>query len=814
MESLVKDLRFALRGILRNPAFALIAITSLALGMGANAAIFSLINELFLKPLPIEAPDRVVRIFTSDERTAGNQSALSHLNWRDVGEQSSSFESYAGYDFVGVSLAIDGEPQNVPAQLVSANYFSTLGVQPHRGRFFLPVEDQTPLSHPVAVLSHDFWTEQLGAADDAISSLVRINGQPFTVVGVAPPEFEGLATGFGPTVWLPMMMNQLVLNDPRTNWYDERRGLFLAGVARLADGISIDDARSELSLIAARLERDFPDDNEGRGLEVLPVAETTVFNRGGVMRGMSTLMVTVGIVLLIACTNVAGLLVARSDDRRREIAVRLAMGVDRARLVRQLLTESLTLSILGATLGLFVAYLARESLLDLLGNLPVGLGLALDMPLDVRVLVFTGGLALVTGLLFGLWPALQSSKPQLISAIKDDGDVSLNPGRRLTTLNVLVVVQLALSLVALVCAGLFARSLAASMQLDLGFESDRLGAVSFNSGRLGYEEEQGIAFYQRVRDELAAIPGVEQAVLSQATPLQATILRSVYPEGETPQERTFVQVGAIGPGYLEMMGIEIEEGRAFTDADRAGSVPVVIVNRKMADTYWPGEPAVGQRFHFFDMDPVEVVGVAEVVAYNAPGEQPQGYAYLPLQQHYVTNMSILLRTTGDPGSALLESRTILHRMAPDLVVNTTTADEVLSGALAGQRSTALFLGALGLVALVLASIGVYGVMANSVRRRTREIGIRMALGAGSRKVLVMVVLHGLTLAVAGIVIGSAVALAVTRLISQLLFVSPFDPLAFAGTITLLLTITLLAALIPASRAARLNPIKALREMRS
>ncbi|HVR30874.1 MAG TPA: ABC transporter permease [Thermoanaerobaculia bacterium] len=811
MEGLLQDLRFALRVLFRKPVFAAISVLSLTLGIGANTAIFSMVNELFLRPLPIAEPQRVMSIFTVDER-AGAQNPLSHLNWKDLREQSEAFSHVAGYDFTGAAIAAGtAEPTLEPALLVSGDYFETLGVRALRGRFFAPEEDSTPGAHPVVVLHHRFWNDRLGGAVGAGDS-IRINGQPFTVIGIAPPGFDGVNIGFAPALWAPMAMNRTFRPDPALNWYEERRGLFVNAVGRLAPGVDAETARAHLEMVAQRLERDYPNENQGRGLTLQPIAETAVFNRDAVAAGTATLAATVGLVLLIACANVANLLLARATERRREVAIRLAMGVTRARLVRQLVTESLVVALAGGGLGLGLAFLTRGWLVNLFGNLPVGPNLDLDLGIDARVLAFTVVLSLATGFLFGLLPAIQASRADLVSAIKDQGEPRPAPAAAFASArNALVVVQLALAVVALVGAGLFVRSLAAARQVDLGYDIERLAVVGFDVGLLGLDRERGEQLFRDAKDRIGALPGVTGVALSQVGPLQGTLLRSVLLEGQSPeQERTYVQVSAVGAGYFETLGVAIEEGRAIDATDREGSVAVVVVNRAMADRYWPGENAVGRRFRFFGMEPVEVVGVAEVLKYNNPGEDPQPYAYLPFEQHYVSGMNVLARTAGDPGPVLLAASAELRRLAPDVVLNSTTGAEAAADAVDGQRSTAALLSALGGIALVLASIGIYGVMSYAVRRRSREIGIRMAMGARATTVLRMVLAEGLALAAVGLALGIALALAVTRLLTQLLFVSPTDPLAFAGTIVLLLVVAILACLVPAWRAATVNPAIVLR----
>jgi predicted permease len=810
MEDLVRDLRIAVRMLVRKPAFTSIALLSLAIGIGANTAIFSLVNELFLKPLPIEEPERVMTILTADKQIGGT-SPLSHLNWKDVREQSAAFSQVAAFDFVGVALATgSSEPTIQASLLVSGNYFETLGVRPFAGRFFLPEEDGAPGAHPVAVLHHVFWNEQLGGDRGVLGDQINVNGQPFTVIGVAPPGFNGLNVGFEPALWMPMAMNAAIRPDPAFNWYEERRGLFVNAFGRLAPGVEQETALANLQIIAERLEREYPDDNKGRGLTLQPVSETTLFNRGGVTAGTTLLMAAVGVVLLIACANVANLLLSRASERRREIAIRLAMGVSRWRLVRQLLTESVLVSLLGGGLGLAAAWLSREFLMGLITSLP-GAFLQVRLHLDPRVLLFTLALAIGTGLLFGLIPAIQASRPGLVAAIKDDGDLAIAPGRKLNVRNALVVVQLALSLVALIGAGLFVRSLQAARQLDLGYDTDRLIVLGFDVGLLGYSQEEGQQLFRQARERIAALPGVASTTLAQGGPLQGTFLRSVLLEGENPEERTFVQVNGVGTGYFETMGIAIEEGRAFEEGDRAGGVPVVIVNREMADKFWPQQSPLGKRFRFFGMEPVEVVGVAEVVKYNNPAEDPQTYAYLPLDQYSVTALSVLAQTAGDPGAVLLAAREELQRLDPDLVVNANTGAAITDNALSGQANTATLLGAFGVIALLLAAIGIYGVMSYAVRQRRREIGIRMALGAEGSSILGMVLLQGVALALVGLAVGIAAALVVTRSMAQMLFVSPTDPAAFVVTGAALFAVAVVACMIPALRASRLSPIQVLRQ---
>ncbi len=642
METLLRDFKLTLRTLAKKPTFAAIAMLSLALGIGANTTVFTIANELFLRPLPVEDADRLVAIQTRDEKMAGSN-PVSHLNWLDIREQNKVFDQVFAHDWVPLSVSTGGEADVIFGQMVSGNYFDALGVTAAHGRTFLPAEDATPGTHPVAVLSHRFWSERLGSDPTKVGQTLLVNSQPFTIVGVAPASFGGVTLGVEPELWVPMMMNKVLRREADLNWYDTRRGLFLFAYARLAPGVSHAQAASNLEVIGSRLREEYPDDNQGRSFGIEPLASAVI--PGGLREGLtaatSMLMVIVGLVLLIACANIANLLLARATERRREVAVRLAIGAERGHLIRQLLTESIVVSVAGGALGLLVAIWARSVLLSYLPSLPLPVTVNLSLGLDPRVLLFTLALSVATGLIFGLAPALQSSKPELVGSLKDGGDASFGLGRRLTARNLLVIAQVALCLVALAGAGLFLRSLAAAQRSDPGFETKDLASIAFDIGLQGYDEQGGQQFLERVRREVGALPGVENVALAQAGPMQGTFMRSVLMEGaESNEDRTLVQVNRVDGPYFETLGIPVLRGRRFLDSDRLGSVPVVIVNETMAGRYWPGEEAIGRRFRFFGEDsPVEVIGVARDAKYQAIGEDPQPYIYQPAAQAYSAAMA-------------------------------------------------------------------------------------------------------------------------------------------------------------------------------
>jgi predicted permease len=520
----------------------------------------------------------------------------------------------------------------------------------------------------------------------------------------------------------------------------------------------------------------------------------------------------VGVVLLIACANVANLLLARAAERRREIATRLALGASRRRLISQLVTESVVVSLLGGGFGLLLAHWAKSALLRVLPNLPVPVTLDLHLDLDARVLLFTFGLALLTGIVFGLVPALQSTRPGLVAAIKDPTDPAWGGGRKLNARNLLVIGQVALSLVALTGAGLFIRSLGEAQEVDPGFETERALVVSVDVGLQGYDQPRGEQFFRDLVERTEALPGVASAAVAQGGPLQPTISRSLFLEGGGDRDRTFVQVNVVGTGYFETLGIPVVKGRPFTEADRRDSVPVVIVNETMAEKFWAGEDPLGKRFTFFGFErPVEVVGVARDVKYNALGEDPMPYAYQPLAQQYSTGMTLVVRTDGAPEPVLEAVRSEIRAMDPQMPqVGAATVSQRLRDALWGPRIGASMLAAFGLLALFLAAIGLYGVMSYSVQRRRREIGIRMALGAERSSVLHLVLRQALGLVAFGLAVGLVLAFLVSRSVASLLFVSPTDPVAFGATLAVLLSAALLASFLPAQRASGLDPIKVLR----
>ena len=815
METLFKDVRFSLRMLLKNPGFTAVAVISLALGIGANTAIFSIINSFLLAPLPVTAPDRLVGIFTTDKKNPGPL-PMSHFNFQDYRDKTDVFDGVLAYNFATVNLnRTTGEGRQLFALVVTGNYFDLLGVRPIKGRGFLPDEDKTPGTHPVAVLGYGCWQRDFGGDPGIVGQAVSINRHDFTVVGIAPEDFAGTDLGGAPDLWIPMMMHNEVQRDLAI-FYDNRRGLAFNVIGRLKPEVSLAQARGAVGALASQLEKEYPQDNEGRGAQLVPLltARLDPTADGQTVQTSIVLMSIVGIVLLIACANVANLLLARAARRRREIAIRVAIGASRGRLIRQLLTESLVLSIVGGGIGLLAASATKDAIGALV---PFGGGQNTTIHLDLRVILFTLGITLVSGLLFGLVPALQASRADLVGTLK--GDVTVPVGRRGFRFNLrksLVVFQVALSLFALITAGLFVRSLQKASAVNPGFVTDNVVLMGFNLGREGYSEAQARQFHRQLLERVSQLPGVQAAAIARDRPVSFGIARSVFIEGQEPPpggRGVLVQTNDIESRYFETLGIPLVRGREFAETDSEKSPQVVIVNETMASRFWPQQEAVGKRFKFFgDADYRQVVGIVRDVKVASLTERPRPLAYLPFPQDYAPQFSLHVRSAGDMGSLIAALRSEVQSIDPTLsVLNVQTMNDRVSASLGGERTQAMLYGVAGSLALLLASVGLYGVMSYTVAQRTREIGIRMALGAGRGNVFGLVLKQGGVLVSAGVVIGLIAAFGLTRVVAGSLFgIAAVDPLTFAATSLLLAAVSLVASYFPARRATKVDPIIALR----
>jgi predicted permease len=811
----MQDLKYGLRMLVKSPGFSFVAILSLALGIGANTAIFSLINAVLLRPLPVTDPQNLVMVSTTDQRNPGNL-PLSHLNFKDLRAQNAVFTDMASLTFNQVNYTHGQESEQIPVQIVTANFFSLVGAEPAVGRGFRAEEEAQ--ATPVTVISHGFWERSLGSDPAAVGKTVTLNRMPYTIVGIAPKNFTGVLLGGGPSLWLPMSRNIVV----QPTWYETRRGLFLFSVARLKPGVTAEQARANLKTVFANLEQAFPVDNKGRSATAVPLLQARLNPNGqgaNVLVQQSTvLMIVVGIVLLIACANIANLLLSRASRRRREVAIRLALGAKRSRLVRQLLTESLMLSILGGIAGMAVASWTLSAIVTADLPLPFPVDPA-AVSLDPLVLAFTATLAIVTGILFGLAPALQASKPDVVPVLKNELIPSATGQRGLRSFfslrQVLVVAQVALSLIALIAAGLFLRELRHSQNINTGFETRGVLVMNFNLLREGYTPERGTVFYDQIVERASGLPGVQGAAIAQSPPLAGGFMRSVFPEGAdtTTTGRILVQVNTVGTGYFQTIGIPLVRGRDFTRADTAEAQKVVVVNETMAQQFWKGEDPLGKRFKFFgDEDFTTVVGVAKDSKYNAVAEDPQNFIYQPLSQNYTPQATLHVRSAGDAASLANAVRGAARELDPSMsLFNLRTLEEQVGNSLQPLQMNVLMLAVFGGLALILASIGLYGVASYSVSQRTREIGVRMALGAQPSSVLGLVLGHGMVLVGIGLAVGLVTAYAAAGFMRTLVVVvDPHDPLTFVVTACGLAIVALVASYVPARRATRIDPLIALR----
>jgi predicted permease len=816
MSTLAQDLRFSVRTLLKSPGYASVAVVSLALGIGANTTIFTLINAVFLHPLDVHRPAELVAVMTVDANNPGVWT-MSYPNYRDMRDENDVFTGMAAYSFPNpASISVGGaEPEPIFTEFVTGNYFDVLGVEPAAGRFFLPEEDQTPGSHPVAVLGHGFWTRRFGRDAKVPGSTIRLNGHPFTVVGVAPESFKGLTVIFGPDLWVPTMMQERLGQARVRDFFDDRRALFFNLFGRLRPGVSREQATANVEAIAHALEQEYPEPNRGRSAKTLPLTEATLFPgiRQGMVLGGAVLMVIVGLVLLIACSNVANLMLAKAISRQKEIAIRLSMGASRRRLIQQLLTESTLVGILGGLVGLLVAFLGRDYIWSfrpafLANNI-------VELPIDYGVFAFALGISLVTGLLFGLVPAVQASRFSVVEALKQDSRTVGSGQRRVSFRNALVVVQVALSIVSLVAAGLFLRGSARAHELDTGFETKRLGVMILNPGQGGYDQARAEQFYDMVLERVGTVPGVRSAAWASNLPLFGGFQRSIFLEGasEEKKEGILVQTNVVNPGFLETFDVALLRGRDFSIADRNDTIPVALVNEKMAEQFWPGDDPIGKRFRMYGNDFYqEVVGIVETTKIGSLGEDPQPCAYLPLEQNYSDAMTLYLRTEGDPAAVMTAAQREVRALAPLVpIINPLTIEEVIDQSLFASKMAAGLLGVMGVMALALASVGLYGVLAFRVTQRVQEIGLRLALGARRADVLWLVLASAMSLVAIGVGIGLVVALAVSRTVASLLFgISPNDPLTLAAVTLLLAGVAFFASAVPALRASRVDPLVALR----
>lgn len=816
-----RDLRHASRSIQKTPAFSFFAILTLALGIGCGTAVFTIINTLLLHPLPVNNPSQLVAIRATnlkDQAKVGGAMPNSYQDLQDYESRNRAFSSLAGYsDIVAMTMPGATGPRRLLAELVTAQYFSTLGIEPAKGRFFQPREDTTPGSEAVAVLSYNAWKGKFGEDRDIIGRRVEINGTVFTVVGVAPPGFIGISPVFGPDVWLPATMAEQVLPAQLRDALKTRaRALFL-GIARLKPGVTRAQANAELGSIASALAQEYRRTNENRGVSVEPITSALYSNTGGrsaFVFGSAMLLVIVGLVLAIACSNVANLLLARTVSRRQEIALRLAMGASRSRVIRQLLTESLLLGFLGGVAGLAVSY-GGCKLLWSMRPAEVAQNFA-DPRIDLTVFLFAAAIAILTGILFGLAPARQSAKADLVTALKEESRIAGAGRRSVSFANLLLVFQVAFSLVCLIAAALFMRSVQRAYQINPGFDTNHLAIFLMNTGQAGYDQARTEALYRNVRERVGELPGVAAASWASNLPFWANPTRGLQIPGreQKKSESLNTVVNTVDLGYFDATGVPLVSGRVFAGHDQKSSAPVAVVNEYIAQKYWPNGNAIGRRIQLAG-DPVarEIVGVVRNANYSTLGEAPQACVYLPLRQNFSEGVTLYVRSKGDPANLLNAVQREVRNYDRNLEISDArTGGKIIGQVLWVEQISVGLLSVFGALALALASVGLYGILAYMVGRRQREIGVRMALGANRAAVLRLVLRQGMKLVATGVAIGLVLALLVGRGLSRLLYgTSPADPVSLLAASAVLLAVAFIACYIPAHFASRVDPIEALRE---
>jgi putative ABC transport system permease protein len=822
MGTFAQDIRYALRIILKNPGFSAIAAISLALGIGANTTIFTVVNAILLNPLPVKDISTLMEVDTVDSKTVVTQAnaakmGMSYPNYQDYARLN---EVFTGLTCVsGGPLAWSGgaEPKQLTGLLVSANYFDVLGVQPSAGRFFFPDEDKEPGGNNVVVLSYGLWSDKFGSDRNIVGKPITLNGTAYTVIGIAPRGFKGTFT-LGPAelVWIPVSMYGQALSGFLKENFNDRRFLDLGLYGRLRPGVSQSQAEAALKTIARHLESEFPKDNSGRSVALTPLADAAlgannfqqVNAAGGLMMGI------VGLVLLIACANLANLLLAQAARREREIALRAALGAKPSRLLRQMLTESLVLAGIAGVVGLAIAYGGRTALWSF--RPPFIEQNDIDLSLDWRVLLFTLSISLFTAVLIAVAPAIKSAAPNLVEVLNQGGRGGSVGWRRSPLRSTLVVSEIALALVALIGAGLFIRSMQYAQRIDLGFESEKLFMMAFDLGATRYQEGQAQQFFRTAVERAKATPGVEAATIASNFPLGGGLERTVFPEGQdetTGYRGTLTELDDVTPSYFETLRIPLLHGRVFDENDRQLTAKVAVVNEAAVKQFWPDQDAVGKRFHFFgEPDLRQVVGVVKNTVIDAIGEKPQPVVYLPITQDYSPAVTIQVRTTVAPDAVIGGVRAQIQELEPNMAItNVQTVREIVNQGLWAPRAGAGLLTLFGALALILAAVGVYGMLSYSVSQQTREIGIRMSMGAQQAQVLRLVIGQGMRLALAGLGLGLILAFALARLLSSLLFgVSAYDPLTFVAVSFVLLLVAILACYIPARRAVGVDPIIALR----
>jgi predicted permease len=823
METLRQDIRYAARGLLKAPGFTLVALLTLALGIGVNSSIFSVVNAILFRPLPVERPDELVDIY-GRQSTASEHGTHSYPNYLTYRDATSTLSQLIGHSNFFANLSIEGSSDLVVGELVTDNYFQALGVRPALGRTFAPDEASVIGASAYAVISDRFWKTRFAGAPNVVGKTFRLNGTTYSIIGVAPPEFRGMIPAVTTQMWIPATMgekvepfgNMRVSGRSPGNTRFERRGQhWLRLKGRMKPGVTIAQVRAEFDGLVRRLGEQFPESMGKERIAVVPTSDVRInpdLDKTIAPAGL-LLVAAVGLVLVVACANLANLMLARAAGRRREIALRAALGAARTRLLRQLLTESLLLALVGGALALPLAVGLSALVSRVRPPLPIDIGLAISP--DWRVLVFTLVVAIATGVVFGLVPALSASRPDLVPALKG-ASASVAKRVRVELRDALVVVQIAVSLVLVVGGALMVRSVLAAGRVPLGFDGDRTAFVTLALEMNGYDRERGGRFLETGLQRLQSLPQVEAVALTSRLPLSLNNNGfSLHITGqEQPNNRPFAIDGAfVDERYFAALRLTILAGRGIMPEDRDASRRVAVITSAMAQRFWPGHAsnALGREFRIREGgEPYQVIGVVTDYKVDTPGEAAKPYIHLPLSRQE-TFGNYVVRTTAAASGVVPALQRTLRTLDPDLVfLDKGTLRDLADVRLFPVHAGAWLIGAFGVLALLVAAVGLYGVIAYSVSRRVKEIGIRKSLGARPTQLVRMVLGEGMLLVAVGGVIGAALAAAVARVLSTALFVGPFDMVSFALAFAVLALVALLANALPARRAARVDPMVALR----
>jgi macrolide transport system ATP-binding/permease protein len=813
VETTLQDLRFGLRMLRRSPGFSILAILCLTLGIGANAAVFSWVEGILFRPYPAVTHQEQLFALTGTERGESEPTGISWPDILDLQRSCTLIDSFIVTKIMGTTLSIGDRAEVTTGSIVSANYFDAIGVHPILGRGFAAGEDSGRNAHPVTVISYELWKGRFKGDPQIIGKTQRLNNVVHTIVGVAPEGFYGTFVGWAMQFWVPVSMEETF--EAGGYKLEDRGARWIESYVRLKPGVTPAQAQQEISAVAKRLESDYPATNRGRGIKLWPLWQTPFNNANTLLPTLEIMLVVVVFVLLIACANVGNLLLVRSFARRHEMTVRLAIGAGRGRLLKQLFTEGLILSAFGAAGGLLVAHWCRHALVLLF---PARGGVAMHLPgeIDWRVLALSAGVCVMATLLLGLVPAMQTRKIDLAGALKSDSAGVVGGGGRAWIRSSLVVVQVSLSFVLLVGAGLLLQSLKKTRNTSPGFSTHEVLDTAVNLTAAGYDAQRAQSFQDELLERVKALPGVELAAFARMTPLSYGSFSStaIAVDGyqPPPEEQPIVQYNEVGPEYFATMGIPLMSGREFTRGDDEKAASVAVVNETMAAKYWRGKNPIGERVQVKGRW-MQVVGLAKDSKYQSVRETPKPFFYVPLRQNFSRGAGLFIRTRLSPETMATALAREVHALDGNLAIfEVITLQEQVDRSTSPQQVAVTLVGVLGGLALLLATIGLYGVMSYAVSQSTRELGLRMALGAGASNLWQLVLSRGLGLTAGGVLLGATVALGLTRLLGNLLYkVSPRDPLAFGSAFVVMTIAALAACFLPAWRATRTDPARALRE---